>query len=332
MGNLDTWPTQSMFAKNGDKAMIQKMLKHKHMIETIERFEWINLPPELTTDLIERILFYRFKGAFFKYNDKHFFLPFALKGTIDSYGRYISIVPVLFTGAMGQDKKDSMFLPPTAPNAMFDVKYRKGMEPGKFPAVILTDSTLEIAQEYTPMNELINPLIEQMTEILVLVNIDLISSAKMFYIVAPDESTRIAIEDEFQNLDQRILDGKRVVVLTSKLELKELTGNAQAKDQARYFQTYQSFDNLRKDIIGSSNGGAFLKQEHMTTDETSLNSSSASAVLENALRQRKEFCELVNEYFNLTIDVKIKENQSKPIVEEEGQQTKDNRGDNDASV
>ena len=88
-----------------------------------------------------------------------------------------------------------------------------------------------------------------------LVNIDLVTSAKVFYIVAKDQNQKEAIEDEFNDLDSRIMNGKRVVVVTSELQLQELTGGNQAKDQARYFQTYQSFDNLRKDIIGISNSG-----------------------------------------------------------------------------
>ena len=60
----------------------------------------------------------------------------------------------------------------------------------------------------------------------------------MFYIVARDANQKEAIENEFQNLDAQILSGKRAIVVTSDLQLQELTG-AQAKDQARYFQTYQ---------------------------------------------------------------------------------------------
>ena len=84
------------------------------------------------------------------------------------------------------------------------------------------------------MNYLIRPIVEQLVDILVLVNIDLISSAKMFYVVAKDPEQKEAIEKEFRDLDNRILNGKRVVVLTSPTELKELMGSS-VKDTARYF-------------------------------------------------------------------------------------------------
>lgn len=325
-----------------DRQLLMRMMAHKHMIETIERFEWKNLPKELPSDLIERILYFRYKGAFFKYNDKHYFLPFALKGEIDSYGRYIAISPVLFTGQWkvsdGKITEDISFISGKTFKVCYDLEDKKEEEDledvdlDAFDeddelsldenAVILTDSSLEISQDFTPMNYLIRPIVEQLVDILVLVNIDLISSAKMFYVVAKDPEQKEAIEKEFRDLDNRILNGKRVVVLTSPTDLKELMGSS-VKDTARYFQSYQSIENLRKDIIGIDNGGTFMKQEHTTEMETEANTSGGSYVLNNALRMRKEFCEIVNKTFGLDIDVDVKGGEQKASVVPEGAQTKD---------
>jgi hypothetical protein len=306
------------------------MLSHKHMIQTLERFEWKNLPEELNADLIERVLYFRFKGALFKYNDKHYFLPFALSGTIDPYGRYELISPVLFTGQFDtkSNKKEQLFLPGTVSNVKFSAKYALNQEPTEYDAVILTDSSLEVSQDWEPMNNIITPLIDQQLDILVLLNIDLVTSAKVFYIVAKDENQKEAIEAEFEGLDRQILEGKRVVVLTSSMELKELQGNAN-KDSARYMQSFQSIDNLRKEIIGLENGGQFQKMEHMTEMETEVNAGSGSAVLENALRMRKEFCALANKFFGLNIDVDVKGQPESEIVAPEGEHTKQQEGRED---
>ena len=325
-----------------DKQTLTRLLSHKHMIETIERFEWKNLPASLPSDIIERVLYFRFKGALFQVKDlnKYFFLPFTLKGTIDSYGRYIEITPVLFTGQWkssgdGEVKEDIAFMSGTAYTVVYD-NPEGDSEGGKqnaaktepdasSKAVVLTDSSLEVSQDYTPMEYMIRPVIEQLVDILVLVNMDLISSAKVFYIVAKDAEQKEAIEKEFRDLDQRILDGKRVVVVTSAMELKELVGS-NLKDSARYFQTYQSIDNLRKDIIGMANGGTFMKQEHTTEMETQTNSNGGSAVLNNALRMRKDFCKIVNKVFGLNIDVIIKGAAEESVVAPQGAQTKDREG------
>ncbi|HPG43234.1 MAG TPA: hypothetical protein PLJ98_05435 [Acholeplasmataceae bacterium] len=318
-----------------DRQLLMRMMAHKHMIETIERFEWKNLPPELPSDLIERILYFRYKGAFFKHNEKHYFLPFALKGEIDSYGRYIGITPVLFTGQWkvsdGKITEDISFISGKTFKVVYDLDSADGeldeVDLLEFDdkAVILTDSSLEISQDFTPMNYLIRPIVEQLVDILVLVNIDLISSAKMFYVVAKDPEQKEAIEKEFRDLDNRILNGKRVVVLTSPTDLKELMGTS-VKDTARYFQSYQSIENLRKDIIGIDNGGTFMKQEHTTEMETQANTSGGSFVLNNALRMRKEFCEIVNRVFGLSIDVDVKGGEKDASIVPEGAQTKDREG------
>ena len=319
-----------------DRKLLLRMLGHKHLIETIERFEWKNLPPEIPSDLIERILYFRYKGAFFCFNDRYHFLPFTLKGTIDSYGRYIGITPVLFTGqwkASGDGKisDDIAFVSGRTYKVVYDLPGAEQeldeLDLLEFDdkAVILTDSSLEVSQDYTPMNYLIRPIVEQLVDILVLVNIDLISSAKMFYVVAKDEAQKTAIEKEFADLDNRILNGKRVVVLTSPTDLKELMGSS-VKDTARYFQSYQSVENLRKDIIGIDNGGTFMKQEHTTQMETEANTSGGSFVLNNALRMRKEFCKIVNKTFGLDIDVDVKGGEKDASIVPEGAQTKDREG------
>ena len=329
-----------------DRQLLMRMLGHKHMIETIERFEWKNLPPELPSDLIERVLYYRFKGALFQYNDRFHFLPFTLKGEIDSYGRYIGITPVLFTGqwkASGDGKisEDIAFISGRTYKTVYDLATKDeesidDVDLNAFDeetvlnldekAVILTDSTLEVSQDYTPMNYLIRPIVEQLVDILVLVNIDLISSAKMFYVVAKDSEQKEAIEKEFRDLDNRILNGKRVVVLTSPTELKELMGSS-VKDTARYFQSYQSIDNLRKDIIGIDNGGTFMKQEHTTEMETEANTSGGSFVLNNALRMRKEFCDIANKVFGINIQVDIKGGGDDASIVPEGAQSKDRKNE-----
>lgn len=289
-----------------DKMLVTYALSHKHLIEKVERFKWVNLPPELTADLIERILYFRGKGCIFKgVDDKFRFLPFTLSGKIDLYGRYINLIPQLFNGQ--NNHKDYY-------NSGKPLKVSYAIdEEGE--AVILTDSTLEVSQDLLPESITIKPIIEQMTEIIVLVNIDLINSAKVYTIIAEDEAQKRAIELEFEGMDERILNGKRVIVVTSKTGiLNELTGDKNSKDSNRYFQVYQSFDNLRKDLIGISNSGTFMKNSIQTDSEVAQNQNSGSAVLNNALRQRQEFSAIANKVFGLNISVEINENQVAEVV------------------
>lgn len=206
--------------------------------------------------------------------------------------------------------------------------YGKGLEIEE-PAIILTDTSLDISQDMIAENYSIEPVIEQMTDILVLINIDLISTAKVFTIVAKDPAQKAAIEKEFENFDNRILSGKRVIVITgdeATKDLQELKGAGEAKDTARYFQSYQSIDNLRKGLMEMDNGGQFLKQEHQTDQETEASSSVGQC--KNFVRMRQEFAELVNAYYGLNISYEVEEPaEDKAIMEPEGSQSKQLKGD-----
>jgi len=306
-----------------DRQYLETLLQRKTMIEFIERFQWQGLPEELNQDLIERVLYFRGKGALFQTNDGKFrFLPFTLKGDIDLYGRYMQISPTLFTGSEAYDKT------PYVTGLVLDVCYSPE-DMGT--AVILTDASLYISQDNPFMYTTISPLIEQMVDILVLVNIDLVSSAKVFYLVAQDEGQKKAIEAELQNIDYEILNGRRAFVVVSPTELQPLMRESN-KDSARYFQSYQSFDNLRKDILGIPNGGTFMKQEHMTEAESTQNNNAASLVFQNGLRMRQRFCEIANAVFGLNISVLDNQPQPDQVVEEPGEQTKELEGDNDANL
>ena len=86
-GNVIT-PNPSKY--NLDYSSLFAIMREQNMIETLERYMWTNVPPGLTQDLIERLLFFRGKGVFY-FNDKvekFQFLPFALNGVIDEYVRF----------------------------------------------------------------------------------------------------------------------------------------------------------------------------------------------------------------------------------------------------
>ena len=332
--------------RSRDRYILERFLMHKHMQETIERFEWSGLPNELNHDLIERIIYFRYKGALFRSDlGRYMFLPFTLRGentkTIDSYGRYVEIVPVLFTGQWklagdGSSQEDIAYMSDRSYEVVYDMPENREEsddpeiatqtqeEYSKDKAVILTDTSLEISQDFSPMQYFSKVINEQLADILVLVNMDLISSAKVFYLVAKDEAQKQAIEKELYDLDDHIMnEGKRYVIVTSLMDVQELNGlNQHSKDTSRYFQSYQSIDNIRKSMIGCATGGTFLKQEHTTEMETE-NSTDGDSVLKNALRMREQFCEIANAVFDLNISVKLKENQSSNIVEPKGSQTLD---------
>lgn len=62
----------------------------------INRYRWYNLPDGLDSELMERILYFRGQGMFFydQISEKFMFLPYALDGEIDVYGRFLGVTPL----------------------------------------------------------------------------------------------------------------------------------------------------------------------------------------------------------------------------------------------
>ena len=87
---------------------IQKVLRIIDEQDAINRYQWYNLPDGIDSQLLERVLYYKGQAAFF-FNEatgKFFFLPYALSGTIDIYGRFNKITPLPFGGGKA-DADDS---------------------------------------------------------------------------------------------------------------------------------------------------------------------------------------------------------------------------------
>lgn len=340
MRSLNTWPHKNSELnpiaekESKDLRSIYYLLDNKHRLETIEQFNVEGLPDELNKDLIERVLYFRFKGALFFYNERYYFLPFTLSGDsnsgIDSYGRYNEITPVLFTGQWAdKDGKDIAFMSDLSFKAVYDKT--ESLDDVENYAFILNDHSLGVSQDLQPMAYLIHPIIEQLKDILVLINIDLVTSAKVFYVRVESSEAKERVEKEFEDLDDRILNGRRVVAIVGDVAWQELQAKS-PKDSSRYFQTYQSFDNLRKDIIGIANGGTFMKQEHITDQETELNSNSSSLVAANRLRMRTEWAELVNHYTGLNISWEPLEVEMTDMIAEEGEHSKSQKGEGDSDA
>ena len=90
------------------KQDIRRNLRIMDEQEAVNRFKWYNLPDGIDGQLLERILYYRGQAILF-YDDtleKFFFLPYALSGTIDPYGRFLQVKALPFLGGTTTDDKN----------------------------------------------------------------------------------------------------------------------------------------------------------------------------------------------------------------------------------
>ena len=123
----------------------------------IERFQWINLPDGLDGELLERILYYRGQGMFFymETTNQFYFLPYALSGTIDCYGRYTGVTPLPFNGS-AESKENKPWITGLVRKPVYGIKLPEDIDLSTMTdsCVLLHDYSKQMSQTTIPRQQL----------------------------------------------------------------------------------------------------------------------------------------------------------------------------------
>ena len=89
-----------------DKNDFRRLFRIIDEQDAVNRYKWHNLPANISSEFLERMLYFKGQVCFFYFEelDEFFFLPFALDGTIDFYGRFNTIHPIPFAAGTTDDK------------------------------------------------------------------------------------------------------------------------------------------------------------------------------------------------------------------------------------
>ena len=280
---------------------IKKILRVNDEQIHCNRFQWMGLPRGLSGNLIERILYYRGQGALFymEGSDEFVFLPFALKGTIDVYGRYKNIGPVPFNGKSEADNKNdalTKLLSDITAKVIYDpidLDNVKDVNELKGYAVILSDYTRQLPQRIVPKFQLTDTVIDYESKIIPYVNTALSNSTGVGGVRVQGQDEQSLVELASQQAQYAAITGLKWIPLTSPLEIQELTGGQVAKAE-EFLLTMQSLDNFRLGIHGVENGGLFEKKAHTTDLENSINMGTSGFAIKDALWNRQMFCAICN--------------------------------------
>lgn len=297
--------------------------------QAINSIVWRDLPKGLYSNLIERILYHKGQGMLFYLQelDQYFFLPYALNGTIDVYGRFTRVTPLPYHGStMLSDETGEAKIKP-----WIDGLYRNVIYDKESVEAYTRDTACVLLHDYSPAisqnivsREIINkPLIDLESDMIPFMRTALLNSTGV-------TGMRVASEDESSNVraaSKRIntaaLNGEKFVATVGQLDFQELTGGTPI-DSSQFLLCMQAIDNYRLQMHGLDSGGLFQKQAHMLESENAMNASRSSLVMADRLLQRKEFCERVNAMFGLNISVEISDS-AKGIMEYNSNLTSDVR-------
>lgn len=291
------------------KPNIKKLLRIVDEQDAINRYKWYNLPDGLNSQLIERILYYKGQGMFFYIEqlDKFFFLPYALDGSIDIYGRFTSVRPLPFNGSTeAKDKKDNLtpiakYITSLSREPIYDLFLDELTEDIlTTKCVLLSDYSKQISQTNIPRQILNDPLLDVMSDCIPFLRTALLNGTGV-------SGMRVNSQDEYANvelastaIDNAALNGKKYVPVVGNVDFQDLSSGQVAKAE-EYLLSMQSLDNFRLGLYGLDNGGLFQKKAHMLESEQSMNSGTTGLIFQDGLTLREEFCDMVNSIFGLDI-------------------------------
>lgn len=289
---------------------LYNIMREQNMIETFERYMWTDIPFGLTQDIIERVLFFRGKGIFY-FNDKiekFQFLPFALNGVIDEYGRYTRCNTLPFTGT-DEEPKDKKVKKPRILvyedlEIVYDLPYNSEMfekaRKMKTVGIILNDNSLAVSQQPIIRSNYVKPVLHMMATLMQIINTAMYGSADHNLLQIENESELASIQNQINAINADILRGNRFTPIVGNLPITPLKTSNTANLEG-LFGTFNSLTNFLKSITGIANAGVFDKKAHLLQEEQKLNGSNSDDIYYNGLRLRQEFCLMVQAYYNYPI-------------------------------
>ena len=283
------------------KEDIKKCIRKNDEQIAVNRYTWYNLPVDLTSQELERMLYYKGQLCFFYLQplDKFFFMPYALDGTIDFYGRYNTIHPVPMTSGTTDkgNKAQAEYLESVKLDCVYAPKLPMNLELKDLykSAVLLHDYSKQLSQTIIPTQQLNDPVIDLEAECMPFLRTALLMGTGTKGLRVADADAANEVFEANEQLVNAAIEAKPYIPITSAIEFQELTDGSVSKSQ-EYLMSMQAIDNFRLGLHGVDSGGLYEKKTYVNNAQTSMNYAGAdvSLTLQDGLSIRQNFCNIVN--------------------------------------
>ena len=294
----------------------------------VNRYKWYNLPAGISSQELERLLYFKYTLCFFYMKDleQFYFMPYALDGTIDFYGRFNTIHPVPMTSGAEKEADTKEYQQKAALLSTLKLNVVKDVvvdlaeiteEKLTGSAVILRDYTNQLSQLGEPRYLLNDNLLMLEADCLTFMRTNLLVASGIQGLRVPDADCASEVDAVSRQLYAAASNGNPYVAVTAPVELQELQPNSTTK-ASEYFLAMQSVDNILLSSYGIENTGVYEKKAHILESENAVNASNVSLVMQDGLSQRQNFCNIVNSLWNLGIWCEISEDVSHGDIDGDG--------------
>ena len=293
------------------KESTKKQLRILDEQNAVNRYVWYNLPCDLSSQELERLLYYKGQLCFFYFEplEKFYFMPYALDGTIDFYGRYNTVHPVpIADGGSEEEKKNIAQQRSLLSTLKLDVLYDIPDEEVDIrnKCVLLHDYTKQMSQTTIARQILQDPLLDIMADCIPFMRTNLLNGTGISGMKVQNDGEYQNVLDASKAVNEAALTGRKWIPINGQVDFQELTGGTALKSE-EFMLAMQSLDNYRLSLYGLDNGGLFQKKSHMLEAEQAMNSGKASLPLQDGLSIRQRFCDIVNAITGLGVYCELSE-------------------------
>lgn len=298
------------------KQDIRRFIRIQDEQDAVNRYVWYNLPGNLTSQELERLLYYKGQLCFF-YNEElnqFFFLPYALDGTIDLYGRFNTIHPVPMAEGTTQDEKAQIkrladWLSTLSLTVRYGVVLPENLtlEDLTKSTVLLRDYTNQLSQTIVPRQVINDCIIDIEADCLPFMRTALLNGTGVRGVRVNNEDEAFQVFEASKSMNDAALAGQKYLPMIGEgLDFQDFTDGTIAKSE-EFLLAMQSLDNIRLSGYGIENGGIFQKQERKLVAEADMAAGSVSFALQDGLAQRQAFCDIVNSIWGIGITCEVSE-------------------------
>lgn len=290
------------------KKVIKRFLRLIDEQDAVNRYKWYNIPFRLSSEEIERMIYYR--GQLCAFYDKDlgqfYLMPYALNGTLDYYGRYNSVNPVPFCSGEEIDadsfEKQKEELSKKVMKCQYDVVLPEDltMDTLENSCVLLHDYTKQVAQTIVPRWEVNDSILDVMADIVPFLRTTMIlgTGIKGIRVNTAEES-----EDVMRAAKQTIMQarkGEPWIPILGDIQFQDLANGSVAKSED-FLLVMQALDNIRLQGYGLPNGGIFEKKAHILEAEQAMNQQAIDRIYQDGLAVRQRFCNIFNSIYGTTL-------------------------------
>lgn len=293
------------------------LLRIKDEQDAVNRFVWNNIPMNLSSQEIERLIYQKFNLIFFYFEelDQFFLMPYSYDGGLDYYGRPTVVYPVPIAASEDAKKtegykRQESILRMKKLKVIYDVQLEEDFIDGKTgefdidkmkdlvnnSCVIIRDYTPQFSENGIARVSLQDSLLDAMADCVPFSRTAMLNSTGVNGVGVQSDDEAAAVWGFSNTLNSAALAGKKLIPIKKKLDLQELTAAPTSKVE-EFMQTMQSYNNLRLSMYGLDNNGLYDKKAYVNNMQSGVNNVGLS--LQDGLSQRQNSCNIINSIWGI---------------------------------